>query len=132
VTISALGYLFGVDSERRQCPIRALRFYLNATASDEVTQGTTSLFLPWREKTRHVKPSMISKWLTTVIHMAYNNTEKDEICDKTVTAHEIGALATSWAYVAETPLQKVLAAASWKHQTTFTTHYFRNPRHSNS
>jgi hypothetical protein len=59
--------------------------------------------------------------------VTYLNSDNDTICDKTITAHELGALATSWAYAAGVPLQEVLAAASWKYATNFTSHYFPTP-----
>jgi hypothetical protein len=100
--------------------------FLAATNDPEIRQDRTALFVPWRRATKHVSPAMMSAWLTRVIKFAYLEADHDCICDKAATAHEVRALATSWAYAAEVPFREILAAASWKSATSFTSHYYRH------
>jgi len=130
VVIPALTPVAGDTADKLLCPIRALRWYLDRTAGDGSRPAMSPLFLPFKAETVKVTPAMMSRWLCDVIFRAYDS-EGDPVdtSNARITAHEIRALSASWATTNHIPIDDVLQAASWRHQTTFTSHYLRDLCH---
>ena len=59
-----------------------------------------------------------SKWIVEVVKQAYSGAERQY--DR-ITAHEVRALSTSWAYANQVALEDVLAAAFWRSSGVFRT-----------
>src|SRR5207253_9069377 len=126
VVIPALTPLVGPELDRLLCPVRALKYYLRATADPSVRKGRLDLFIPYSGSIRATSPAMISSWLCAVIHEAYDRHYHGYVPDNfQATANEIRAMATSRAAINKVPMEEILQAATWKHHTTFTSHYLR-------
>ena len=103
------------------------RYVPSATKTDPRRKDGSQLFLPLSQEVKITTPNMISRWLTQTIFRAYRSDSDPADTDNVhVTAHEIRALAASWKVANCVPLDEVLRSASWKHATTFTSHYLRD------
>jgi len=129
-TIPALTPLVGHERDRLLCPVRALRHYLFRTRKVPLRKLGSQLFLPYRGNAVSVSPAMISRWICCTIFDAYS--AEPDACDSdnvAVTAHQVRALSASWATTNHVPVDDVLRALSWRHATTFTSHYLRDLCH---
>ena len=59
-----------------------------------------------------IQRTHVSQWLVEVVQEAY--TRADLEYDDDIRAHELRAIASSWAYVNQVRLEDILAAASWR------------------
>ena len=115
----------GLDDEYTLCPVRALRYYLDRTASQR--GDTTQLFISLNKKAeRSVSKNTIASWVKTTILSAYKNFPEDKLASLKVSSHEIRALAVSTAFYANTAVDDILKACRWAHQNTFTSFYLRD------
>ena len=125
VRIPSLSSVVGSsDSDRLLCPCRALRFYLDKTKGGRGSRSR--LFLPIKQGQHGISAQSISRWICEVIRYAYDHSEEGVRGQFKVRAHEIRALATSWALLTGSSFQEVMSAAFWRGQTTFTDHYLRS------
>ena len=64
------------DNERLLCPVRALRYYLKATAG--CRRGTDRLVVSHdRRKVGDVAPATIARWLVATIRSVYESASPD-------------------------------------------------------
>jgi hypothetical protein len=119
----------GDEIEKFQCPVRALKIYVKRTQHLFKAQDKPQLFKPYIGKATETKPAHISNWLVRVIRRAYE--EEDVMTDQNfkATAHDIRALSTSWAATNGVPMDEILAAASWRSSSVFTSHYLKDMCH---
>ena len=104
------------DFNRFHCPVRALKWYVKQTES--VRKGRNRLFLPIKGN-HDINKGSISGWISSVIRLAYKDLSKKKLALLNIRAHEVWALATSWAYFSKTPLEEVVRAAVWSNHSVF-------------
>ena len=103
-------------------PKRALTLYLKKTEEFRNKDGKdiTGLFLSLNQPHNVVSKQTISKWITGVIRMAYEDPKKK------VKAHSTRAIGPSWALYNGASMDSVLNAADWSRESTFVKFYLRN------
>ena len=67
-------------------------------------------------------PSTMSRWLISTIKRVYDAVDRPEVCR----AHEIRALATSFARLNSVPFSDIMQAATWRSESTFARHFYRS------
>ena len=130
ITIPALSNMLGQDElDNLLCPLRALKTYLSKTAA--ARPKCLRLFVSSVATFKHksVTKNTISFWIRTVIKNAYNSVQKDDLLLWKISAHEVRALATSLLFKHNHSLKDVMAAASWKSNSTFVSFYLRDTNH---
>ncbi len=123
-TIPSLSKDFGSDDpDRYLCPVRALKFYLDRV---KPSRGSRSrLFLPVRGN-GDISAATISRWIASVIRLAYSQISDQELSHLRAKPHEVRALSASWAFVNHAPLDDILSAAVWRKPSTFSSFYLRD------
>ena len=111
------------DFNRFLCPVRALKCYVKQTKS--VRKGRNRLFLPIKGN-HDINKGSISGWISSVIRLAYKDLSKKKLALLNIRAHEVRALATSWAYFSKTPLDEVVRAAVLSDHSVFAKFYLRD------
>lgn len=107
------------------CPVRVLKVYLRRVAL--FRRGRRRLFISFRPSFKgEVRASTISRWLVQTIRVAYTLSRVREPFPDNVTAHEVRALSTSWAWLNHVPLDRVLRAGYWRCQNSFISFYLRD------
>ena len=125
IRIPSLSDLVGKDErDRLLCPVRALRYYLDRTGSDRDVQSR--LFLPIKSGQTSISAQSISRWICQVIKLAYESSSDEVRRLFKVRAHEVRALAASWALLNGSPFSEVMSSAFWRGHTTFTEFYLRS------
>ena len=112
-----------LDKDRLLCPVRSLKFYLKKVESRR--NGRKRLFLPIKGVS-DISPATISRWICRVIRKAYESLSKSDLKLMKVTAHEVRALSSSWAYLNAVSLDDVMRAAYWHSESTFSSFYLRS------
>ena len=116
---------FASDSEDcKLCPVRALRCYLSRSKGRR-GQGSR-LFVPILGERTFVSKNTIAAWIKSVIRSAYAFGSRDLQSTYKVSAHEVCALATSVHFNHNQSLSAVMAAASWRAHSTFSSFYLRD------
>jgi len=114
------------DRERTLCPLRALKFYLNATAP--LRAKRQQLFIPMQGKNEKVGKNTISRWIVEAIKQAYISADAVEELRKVhrITAHEVRAVASSCDAWKNVSLADIMEACGWRSNTTFIDYYLRD------
>ena len=102
-----------VGEDRKVCPVRALKWYLERTK--DIRQGDKLFILPRRPYTAAAKDTL-ARWLVNLISPF---SEPDE----PVHAHQLRAHATSTAWFRGISLNDIMKAAAWKTPSTFVASY---------
>ncbi|MCG7867313.1 MAG: hypothetical protein JAY74_13235 [Candidatus Thiodiazotropha taylori] len=124
IVIPGLTKFSGSDSDDRLlCPVRALLLYLKRVKS--IRAGRNRLFLPIKGS-KDISPSTISRWIRNVIKLAYADLTSADLSFFRISAHEVRALASSWAYWNSVALDDVVRAAYWRANSTFSSFYLRD------
>ena len=127
VTIPALSQYTGpgMAQDLKLCPVRALKEYIRRT--DPIRGDRKLLFLSYQKgRKEEVARATISRWLKSTILACYEGADEDDRRVHQVKAHQVRAMATSWAFHRNASMEKILLAGSWKSHTTFTSYYLRN------
>ncbi|XDV36877.1 hypothetical protein PO909_006592 [Leuciscus waleckii] len=120
ISLSALP-VSGEDSDAHTlCPIRALRRYLERSAS---FRQSDQLFICFggRNKGLRVTKLTLSRWIVDAIALAY--TSLGLPCPIGVRAHSTRGMASSWAWSSGVPIEDICAAAGWSAPSTFARFY---------
>ena len=124
IVIPRLSQFCGSDTDDRLlCPVRAVRAYLARVKSKR--SGRKRLFLPLKGS-KDISPSTISRWICDVIKLAYADLSSSDLSFMKISAHEVRALSSSWAYWNSVALEDVVRAAYWRTNSTFSSFYFRD------
>ena len=124
IKIPKLTNFCGNDNfQRMLCPIRAIKIYLYRTKL--VRKNRTRLFIPVIGD-HDINKSSISRWVKFAIKSAYKGISSTPCKLFKPRAHELRALASSWAYLNSIPLEEVLQAAFWSNSNVFAVHYLRD------
>ena len=124
VTIPALSPILSAElkEERVLCPIRALRYYIEAT--DKYRGNRRALFLPMKKKDVEIGKHSISRWIRDAIRIAYAIDKVPE--PQNIRAHDTRKLSTSWSVYNQIAVEDILKSCMWKHKSTFISHYLKN------
>ncbi|XP_072235172.1 uncharacterized protein [Leuresthes tenuis] len=117
---------FGSAEESRLnalCPVRALRVYVDRTAS---FRGTDQLFVSWAtpHKGKPLSRQRLSRWIVEAIVLAYRCRGLQPPAG--LKAHSTRSMATSWALFKGIRVEDICAAASWSSRHTFVRFYRLN------
>ena len=126
VTIPSLLEVTGGDEdEMLLCPVRALRRYEEVVATKRTKKK--SFFLPFTN-TGIVTANTISTWIKLVIRKAYEalGDSAPDLILAGRTAHEVRALAASWAEFNNIALTDIINTCNWRRPTIFTSFYMRD------
>jgi hypothetical protein len=85
----------------------------------------------WPGYTTDIKKSTISSWLVQCIRMCLQSCSEESAIHASIRAHDVRALAASWAFKSGVALEDVMKACSWRAHNTFTSHYLRDIALSN-
>ncbi|XP_077977162.1 uncharacterized protein LOC144432761 [Glandiceps talaboti] len=126
IMIKSLDDFVGRDKvERTLCPVRALRWYLDRSKS--FRKGRTRLFIPFPPSVKDdCSPADISKWIVDTVKWAYVEAQQDHLSPHRVTAHEVRAIAASWALRSGVPVADILQAGTWRSPNSFISYYLRD------
>jgi len=116
------------EPDSKLCPVRVLLYYLKRT---QARRGTCfRLFLPYKlgQGDNKLQPDSISRWIKSAVRQAYTSAGNSQFIRGLVgiSAHEVRAIATTWAAFNSTPVEDILKAAYWNNETTFTSFYLRD------
>ena len=103
-------------------PVRVLKFYLKKTKKFRKfgqDQAKFSLFLSVVEPHKPVTSQTISKWIVSLIRLAYEDPKMK------VKGHSTRAIGSSWALFNGASVKSILNAADWSHESTFVRFYLR-------
>ena len=104
-------------------PVRVFKSYLKRTKKFRNfgrEQTKFSLFLSFVEPHKPVISQTISKWLVSLIKLAYEDPKMK------VKGHSTRATGPSWALFNGAPVNSILNAADWSHESTFIRFYLRD------
>ena len=110
----------GLDVELLLCPVRALRIYLDRTAS--FSPLPRRLFVSPHRPPRALLKNAVSFFLREVIHEA--EAGRPEVGP--VRAHSIRGVATSAAFHRNWSVASVLESATWRSNSVFISFYLRD------
>ncbi len=110
-------------TDRYLCPVRAIKIYLKRTK--KLRKNRLRFFIPTLS-TREVSKATISRWICRAITTAYAGLSTIPRRRFGTRAHEVRAVATSWAFRSGVPLSRIMQAASWRHHNTFSRFYLRS------
>ena len=130
VVIPALASSVGQDDlETLLCPLRALDWYLRKTSPSR--PHCSKLFVSTSSTRNHrpISKNTISHWIRSVIKTAYSSVPQEDLQLWKVSAHEVRALATSLLFKHNHSIKQVMAAASWRSNSTFASFYLRDLNH---
>ena len=113
----------GLDEELLLCPVRALRIYLDRTAS--FSPLPCRLFVSPRWPSRALSKNAVSFFLLEVIHEA--EAARPEVGP--VRAHSIRGVSTSAAFHRNWSVASVLESATWRSNSVFVSFYLRGLQH---
>jgi hypothetical protein len=102
------------------CPVRALRAYIERSASFRESE---QLFVSFsnRAKGRPVTKQSISRWIVEAIALAYSSLGLQ--CPIGVRAHSTRGIASSWAWSSGVSISEICGAAGWSSPSTFMRFY---------
>jgi integrase len=127
VTFRALTDFLSPDMEEDTtlCPVRALKLYLARTDKLRTTQKR--LFIAFKVgHTQDICKNTVSGWLKKAILAAYSFASEDTRTLHGVKAHEVRAMAASWAFLRNASIESILGACRWKSHSTFSSFYLRD------
>ncbi|KAI2647798.1 hypothetical protein H4Q32_031262 [Labeo rohita] len=118
VTLSALPSSEGDQELSLLCPVRALRMYIERSAS---FRKSDQLFVCFGgRKGQPVTKQRLSRWIVDAIALAYSSLGLE--CPIGVRAHSTRGVASSWAW-SSISMAEICAAAGWASPSTFTRFY---------
>jgi hypothetical protein len=109
--------------ELRLCPVKCLTFYLEEAASRRGDRQT--LFFPYSKKSG-ITRTALARWMNILIVHAYRWADPEAVLPGRPTAHEIRAIAASYAALREVSLEHILTQCHWGSHSIFTSTYLRD------
>ena len=123
--VKGLTHLVGQEEERKLCPVRALRAYLERTKRLR-DEDVKNFFLAPKNPSRAASKNALAYFLKSTILEAYKNISEDTARLYRVTPHEIRAVSASLSFAHNLSIDAVLEAAQWRSNTVFTSHYLKD------
>ncbi len=109
-----------VSQESMFCPVRALRVYIERSASYRKSEQIFVAFCK-RAKGGPVTKQIISRWLVDAITLAYSSLWLQ--CPIIVKTHYTRGIASSWACSSGVSISDICEAAGWSSPSTFARFY---------
>ena len=106
------------------CPVRILSIYLTRTALRSSTNKR--LVIPIKKGVSDLSVKTISTWICKTISLAYESSGQVILDKFQVKAHDVRALASSWALFNNASLNEVLSVGFWRGESSFLSHYLRS------
>ena len=103
------------------CPVRILSIYLTRTASLR-SSTNKRLVIPIKKGVSDLSVKTISTWICKTISLAYESLGQVILDKFRVKAHDVRALASSWALFNNASLNEVLSAGFWRGESSFVSH----------
>lgn len=112
------------------CPVRALHHYHKMTAPPAVRQGRLRLFIQHKRMPviQEVSLTTVSRWIKQVVVSALDSMTQDRagLSLHQVRAHDLRALAASWASFNDVSLDEICKACFWKSPGCFQDRYLKD------
>jgi hypothetical protein len=109
--------------ELRLCPVKCLQFFQEAA---QVRRGArATLFFPY-SRSSELKRAALARWVKITIVHAYRWADPSQPLPDRPTAHEVRAIASSYAAMREVSLDHILQQCHWASQSVFTSTYLRD------
>ena len=107
------------------CPIRSLKWYIHKTAGGR--KHIRQLFLTCNSKgvVKAIHKNTLSSWIKKVIMDAYQTSDKASASLLHRSAHEVRAVAASFAAFGNVGMEQILKQCRWASSSTFAKHYLR-------
>ena len=104
------------------CPVRALRIYLTRVFPRR--KNRKRVFISHLENyPKEISSDTVSRWIVQTIRFAYEGSSLEL---PKVNAHEVRALASSWAWFNKVALEDILRASYWSSENSFIRFYLRD------
>ena len=84
------------------------------------------LVIPIKKGDSDLSIKTISTWICKIISLAYESSGQVILDTFLVKAHDVRALASSWAVFNNASLNEVLSAGFWRGERSFLSHYMRS------
>ena len=111
---------------RLSCPVRAVRCYLDRTATHR--PRCERLFVAAGRSTKEISKNTVSFGLRKMISRAYQLSGRS-VPDPPPRARKTRGIAPSLLFKKNFAVAQVLKAGTWRRHTTFTRHYLRDLAH---
>lgn len=123
LTIPALDDFVTDPQELMLCPVKNLGIFLEKSASRRGDIPT--LFFPY---TKHSKmsPACFARWISKTIVEAYHWAQMENVLPDRPTAHELRAIASSYAAFRQVSLDHIFSLCQWHSSSVFTSKYLRD------
>ncbi len=108
------------SQESLLCPVRALRIYIEHSASYRKLEQLFVDFVNCAKGGPFTK-QRISRWLVDAVTLAYSSSGLQ--CPIGVRAHSTRGIASSWAWYSVVSISDICEAAGWSSPSTFTRFY---------
>ena len=113
--------------DRKLCPIRSLRMYLQKTNTRRTQHKFRSLFITLRQgRSKEISKSAFSHWLRTVIRDAHVSASDHQVSVARATPHEVRAIGASLAFQRSLSLANIMSTCMWRSNSCFTSFYLRD------
>ena len=124
IVVRRLSNLATDEEDLKLCPVRALLAY--DKYAKKLSKDRSFFFLSLQAPHHPVKKQTISSWAVRLIKDVYASATDTDLRITGVKAHEIRAISTSLALQATHALSSVIATATWKSHSTFTSFYLKD------
>ena len=112
------------DPEWKLCPVRALQYYLKAI--DKRLNHPRNLFAQFEDETKAMSKNSLSYLLRILIKEAHETQPEADYPRGDIRAHSIRMVATFLNFMKNRSIAKVMEAATWRGNTTFTSLYLKD------
>ena len=113
IFLPALGTVSTISEDKRWCPVRALRWYMERT---RILRQNERLFILPRSPYTPASKDTLSRWIRDLIRPHVSPSERPR-------AHDVRGHSTSRAWFTGVPLEDIMKAAAWKTPTSFISCY---------
>ena len=103
--------MVGDHPDRKLCPVRALKAYLERTKEPEVRHGRARLFLDPKTPESDISPVHISIWIKKLVQGAHEHAGVEYLCLAKVSSLFIRKFSASWAVFNNVPFDDIMQAA---------------------
>jgi len=127
--IKALTNDLGSDMQEEQslCAVRSIRYYAKITKN--VRKERRKLVVAYEkgfDDPKEIHMNAIYSWLKRTILLAYTTASEADTRIIGVTAHQVRAMAASWALHSNASIEEIMNACSWKRPNAFTQFYLKD------
>ncbi|MEO1301489.1 MAG: hypothetical protein AAFU83_04625, partial [Bacteroidota bacterium] len=112
------------DRDILNCPVRALKEYVSRVL--HLRDGHQHLFCSVSKPSRPISKNAISFFIRDLVRRAHEGVPSDCLPLFKVRAHDVRAVATSFAFLRNVPLQSIIDTVNWKTNSVFASHYLKD------